>query len=226
MLLLSCQVLGADAVVPPLPAAPADFAVTNRCVLDIELAGKPVGRLTVALWGGAAPEAVAAFVGMCEGTQFLSAVDSSGRSTGAAVFGPWSWEGTSVERVDPGRQIIFAKPKLPKTISRKEAKLSFALPPPPPPSSTPPTPYRGAGYVRVRRSGADSVEFSISSGSGSGGGLFGGGSDGGAREWATIGQVEDRDGAALLLARLDGMPLNKYSSAPLRRVAVARAAAL
>jgi hypothetical protein len=148
---------------------------------------------------------------------------------GAPIFGPWSWTDAAVTRVDSGRAVIFGKVKVPASISRKDAKaLSFALPLPNSATGAAAatsgaatssqlqaaSSAKGAGYLRVRKRGADDFEFAISTGTASSS----------SSDWTAIGQVGGA-GTMQLLARLDGMALNKYNSAPLAKVVIVKAAA-
>jgi hypothetical protein len=137
-------------------------------------------------------------------------------SLGAPIFGPWSWTDAAVTRVDSERAVTFGKVKVPASISRKDAKaLSFTLPLPTGTATTSAaSSAKGAGYLRVRRRGADDFEFAISTGA----------AGSSSSDWVAIGQVGGA-GSMQLLARLDGMALNKYNSAPLAKVVIVKAAA-
>lgn len=43
-------------------------AVTDKVFFDIEIDGKPAGRVIMGLYAGMVPKTVANFVGLCEGT--------------------------------------------------------------------------------------------------------------------------------------------------------------
>eukprot|EP00953_Heterococcus_sp_UTEX-ZZ885_P026973 14526-Heterococcus_DN1.PRE.1 len=206
-------------------------ASTGRSILHAEIGGKPAGQLQLGLWRDAAPSTVDAFVNMCNGQLFVPATEPGGSVTlGAPIFGPWSWTDAAVTRVDSGRAVTFGKVKVPASISRKDAKaLSFTLPLPTTAAATATatsstatssqlqaaSSAKGAGYLRVRKRGADDFEFAISTGAAS---------SSSSSDWAAIGQVCNA-GSMQLLARLDGMALNKYNSAPLAKVVIVKAAA-
>jgi hypothetical protein len=53
-------------------------AAVCRCVLALEIGGKPAGQLQLGLWRDAAPSTVDAFVSMCNGQLFVPATEAGG----------------------------------------------------------------------------------------------------------------------------------------------------
>ena len=105
------------------------------------------------------------------------------------------------------------------SLSRRDAReLRFGLPPVPLSSDNSAQQSAiSAGIVQLRRRNDEGFTFQITTAPAK--------SSSSNSEWVSIGQVLNSEGMALL-ARLDGMPLNKYSKAPLARVNIVASAAV
>lgn len=177
--------------------------ITAQVNLDMRLDGDPAGNLAVGLYGQASPASADTFRRLCAGTLTVKPSDD-----------PASYDQSFFTRVVQGSYAVGGG----LTIGGGSAELVMGESRP---RFTPVTPLSnadvGAGQLSqpgllAMRKGGGAVDFAFT---------LGDARRAMDREWIVVGQVMDT-ASMEVLARLNGLPVNRYSGKPLVRVEVAR----